>query len=75
VTRDQRVVDAPLEVQSLVIVPLKFGDQIIGTLELEHHKKHCYRRQDIVTITTFANQLVRPCITDLRRPSSRRWSA
>ncbi|HET9386882.1 MAG TPA: methyl-accepting chemotaxis protein [Gemmatimonadales bacterium] len=69
VTRDQRVADAPLEVQSLVIVPLKFGDQVIGTLELEHHKKQCYRRQDILTITTFANQLATAVhITDLRRP-------
>ena len=69
VTRDKRVADAPLEVQSLVIVPLKFGDHVIGTLELEHHKKHCYRRQDILTITTFANQLATAVhITDLRRP-------
>ena len=69
VTRDKRVADAPLEVQSLVIVPLRFGDQIIGTLELEHHKKHCYRRQDILTITTFASQLATAVhITDLRRP-------
>src|SRR5258708_1434591 len=69
VTRDRRVADAPLEVQSLVIVPLKFGDQVIGTLEIEHHKKHCYRRQDIVTITTFASQLATAVhITDLRRP-------
>src|SRR5205814_9423737 len=35
VTRDKRVADAPIEVQSLVIVPLKFGDHAIGTLELE----------------------------------------
>ncbi|MGE5803992.1 MAG: methyl-accepting chemotaxis protein [Gemmatimonadota bacterium] len=69
VTRDKRIADAPLEVQSLVIVPLKFGDHVIGTLELEHHKKHCYRRQDILTITTFANQLATAVhITDLRRP-------
>jgi len=69
VTRDSRVADAPIEVQSLVIVPLKFGDQVIGTLELEHHKKHCYRRQDILTITTFASQLATAVhITDLRRP-------
>ena len=69
VTRDKRVADAPIEVQSLVIVPLKFGDQVIGTLELEHHKKNSYRRQDIVTITTFANQLATAVhITDLRRP-------
>ncbi len=68
-TRDKRVADAPLVVQSLVIVPLKFGDQVIGTLELEHHKKHCYRRQDILTITTFASQLATAVhITDLRRP-------
>src|SRR5204863_478442 len=57
VTRDKRVADAPIEVQSLVIVPLKFGDHVIGTLELEHHKKNSYRRQDILTITTFAKQL------------------
>ncbi len=69
VTKDKRVADAPLAVQSLVIVPLKFGDQVIGTLELEHHKKHCYRRQDILTITTFASQLATAVhITDLRRP-------
>jgi methyl-accepting chemotaxis protein len=69
VTRDKRVADAPIEVQSLVIVPLKFGDQVIGTLELEHHKKQCYRRQDILTITTFASQLATAVhITDLRRP-------
>ena len=69
VTRDRRVADAPLAVQSLVIVPLKFGDQVIGTLELEHHKKNSYRRQDILTITTFANQLATAVhITDLRRP-------
>ncbi len=69
VTRDKRVADAPIEVQSLVIVPLKFGDQVIGTLEIEHHKKNCYRRQDILTITTFASQLATAVhITDLRRP-------
>jgi methyl-accepting chemotaxis protein len=69
VTRDRRVADAPLEVQSLVMVPLKFGDQVIGTLELEHHKRNSYRRSDILTITTFANQLATAIhITDLRRP-------
>ena len=69
VTRDKRVADAPLEVQSLVIVPLKFGDHVIGTLEIEHHKRNSYRRQDVLTITTFANQLATAVhITDLRRP-------
>ncbi len=69
VTRDKRVADAPEDVQSLVIVPLKFGDQVIGTLELEHHKKRVYRRKDILTISTFANQLATAIhITELRRP-------
>ncbi|HSD32817.1 MAG TPA: methyl-accepting chemotaxis protein, partial [Gemmatimonadales bacterium] len=69
VLRDQRVADLPEYVQSLVLVPLKFGDAVIGTLELEHHKRHAYRRKDIVTIATFANQLATAIhINDLRRP-------
>lgn len=69
VTRDARVADAPLDVQTLVIVPLRFGDAVIGTLELEHHKRRSYRRTDILTITTFASQLATAIhITDLRRP-------
>ena len=69
VTRDRRVADASLEVKSLVMVPLKFGDHVIGTLELEHHKRKAYRQKDVVTITTFANQLATAIhITELRRP-------
>src|SRR5207237_10609552 len=69
VTRDKRIADAPLFVQSLVMVPLKFGDQVIGTLELEHHKRKVYRGKDVITINTFANQLATAIhITELRRP-------
>ncbi|HYK83416.1 MAG TPA: methyl-accepting chemotaxis protein [Gemmatimonadales bacterium] len=69
VTHDARVADAPLYIQSLVIVPLKFGDQVIGTLELEHHKRKVYRPKDVFTIYTFANQLATAIhITELRRP-------
>ncbi len=69
VTRDRRVADASLNVQTLVIVPLRFGDQVIGTLELEHHKRKLYRPKDVVTITTFAAQLATAIhITELRRP-------
>src|SRR5881398_1925549 len=60
---------AALSVQSLIMVPLKFGDQVIGTLELEHHKRKTYRSKDVVTIATFANQLATAIhITELRRP-------
>lgn len=69
VMRDKRVADVPEQVQSLVLVPLRFGDSVIGTLELEHHKRRAYRRKDIVTIATFANQLATAIhINDLRRP-------
>src|SRR2546430_17692214 len=51
------------------MVPLKFGDQVIGTLELEHHKRKTYRAKDVLTINTFANQLATAIhITELRRP-------
>jgi methyl-accepting chemotaxis protein len=69
VSRDPRVADAPEAVQTLVIIPLRFGERTVGTLELEHHKRHSYRASDIVTITTFANQLATAIhIADLRRP-------
>jgi len=69
VMRDKRLADAPLVIQSLVMVPLKFGDQVIGTLELEHHKRKAYRAKDVLTINTFANQLATAIhITELRRP-------
>ncbi len=69
VSRDPRVVDAPEAIQSLVIIPLRFGERTIGTLELEHHKRHSYRPSDIVTVTTFANQLATAIhIAELRRP-------
>src|SRR5207249_104921 len=69
VTRDKRIADAPLVVQSLVMVPLKFGDHVIGTLELEHHKRKVYAGKDVITIATFANQLATAIhITELRRP-------
>lgn len=69
VTRDSRLVNPPEHVLSLVIVPLKFGEQVIGTLELEHHKRRAYRDADVVTIATFGTQLATAIhITDLRRP-------
>ena len=69
VTRDRRVTDATLDVRSLVLVPLRFGDQVIGTLELEHHKRKSYRNKDVQAVATFANQLATAIhITELRRP-------
>jgi methyl-accepting chemotaxis protein len=67
--RDRRVPDPPAGVRSLVIVPLKVGDRVIGTLELEHHKRRSYRKQEILTISTFAGQLATAMhISHLRGP-------
>jgi len=69
VARDRRIADAPSTVQSIVLVPLRFGDRIVGTLELEHHKRHSYRRADLVMVTSLAGQLATAIhITELRRP-------
>jgi methyl-accepting chemotaxis protein len=66
---DRRLADLPDYIQSMVLVPLRFGDAVIGTLELEHHKRRAYRRKDVLTIATFANQLATAIhINDLRRP-------
>src|SRR5256885_15952509 len=69
VTRHKRQADAPRVIRRLVMVPLKFGDQVTGTLELEHHKRKTYRAKDVLSINTFANQLATAIhITELRRP-------
>ncbi|HXV91279.1 MAG TPA: methyl-accepting chemotaxis protein [Gemmatimonadales bacterium] len=69
VSRDRRIADAPPTVQSMVLVPLRFGDRIVGTLELEHHKRHSYRRADVLMVTSLAGQLATAIhITELRRP-------
>lgn len=69
VSRDLRITDAPPSVQSLVLLPLRFGERVLGTLELEHHKRNTYRGSDLVTMTTFANQLATALhIGELRQP-------
>jgi len=48
---------------------LQFGEQVIGTLELEHHKRHAYRRRDLAAMNTLANQVATAMhIAELRRP-------
>jgi len=69
VRQDRRVPDAPAGVQSLMIVPLKIGDRVIGTLELEHHKRRSYGKWEMLTISTFAGQLATAMhISQLRGP-------
>lgn len=54
---------------SLVMVPLEFGDVVLGTLELNHRKRHVYRAKQLTIIHSFATQLATAIhIAELRRP-------
>ncbi len=68
-SKDTRMPMAGAETQSLVILPLRFGTDVIGTLELEHHKRHQYRSRDLAAMATLATQVATAIhIAELRRP-------
>jgi methyl-accepting chemotaxis protein len=67
--RDSRIGTPDPFARSILIAPLKLGEETIGTLELEHHKRHAYRSRDMEAISTFAGQLATAIhISDLRSP-------
>jgi methyl-accepting chemotaxis protein len=68
-SQDERLPMAGADTQSLVILPLRFGADVIGTLELEHHKRHMYRARDLAAMATLAGQVATAIhIAELRRP-------
>ncbi|MFI5235667.1 MAG: methyl-accepting chemotaxis protein, partial [Gemmatimonadales bacterium] len=68
-TRDRRVTDPVLEAQSRLFIPLRFGEDTIGTLELEHHKRRAYGTKEVATVSAFAAQLATAIhLAELRRP-------
>ncbi len=57
------------EVRTVVIHPLRFADQSLGTLELEHHKRYHYGARDLTAISAIASQISTAIhIAELRRP-------
>lgn len=69
VERDTRTLHLPAGVGSLVIQPLVFGNERIGTLELAHRKRHQYGRKELALVATCASRVATAIhITDLRRP-------
>jgi methyl-accepting chemotaxis protein len=67
--RDPRVVSPDPDARSILVVPLRFGNAMIGTLELEHHKARTYGPKELAAASTFASQLATAIhIADLRRP-------
>jgi methyl-accepting chemotaxis protein len=66
---DQRLDAIRSEVESVAVIPLRFGDRNVGLLELEHHKRNAYSLKDVGLIRRFANQLATTLhIHDLRQP-------
>jgi methyl-accepting chemotaxis protein len=69
VRSDDRLGEYSEGVRTLVIHPIRFGDDILGTLEVEHHKRHAYGAKDLVAMTTLAGQMATAIhIAELRRP-------
>ena len=66
---DDRLGEVGDGVRTLVIHPIRFGDDVLGTLELEHHKRHAYGPKDLVAMSTLAGQMATAIhIAELRRP-------
>jgi methyl-accepting chemotaxis protein len=69
VRRDNRVIEPMRDVLTLVIHPIRFGDEVLGVLEMEHHKRHAYGSKDLVAMSTLAGQMATAIhIAELRRP-------
>jgi methyl-accepting chemotaxis protein len=68
-TTDERVLAPIPRATSMLVVPLHLGDEVIGTLELDHHKPHTYSRKALAAALTLGRQLSTILhIADLRAP-------
>ncbi|HJR15584.1 MAG TPA: methyl-accepting chemotaxis protein [Gemmatimonadales bacterium] len=69
VQREDRLGSALSDVRTLVIHPIRFGDEVLGTLEVEHHKRHAYGPKDLLAMSTLSGQIATAFhISELRRP-------
>ncbi|MEO8030228.1 MAG: methyl-accepting chemotaxis protein [Gemmatimonadota bacterium] len=66
---DKRIVSPEPNAVSMLVVPLRFGEEMIGVLELDHHKNREYGNKEVAAAQTFAGQLATAMhIADLRAP-------
>jgi methyl-accepting chemotaxis protein len=69
VRSDPRVRTPIPEVGSLVIYPIRFGEELLGTLEVDHPKRHTYGAKDLTALSTLGAQIATAIhIAELRRP-------
>ena len=67
--RDVRALRLPTDIQSLIIQPLQFGEQYVGTLELNHHKRREYGRHQVALVEACAYRIATAIhIAELRQP-------
>ena len=69
-TRQTRILaHADPDVRTVVCYPLRYANRVIGTLELEHHKRYHYRARDRSALAAIAGQISTAIhIAELRRP-------
>jgi len=66
---DPRVISPMEQVGSLVVHPIRFGGDLLGTVEVDHPKRHAYGPKDLVALNTLGNQIATAIhIAELRRP-------
>ncbi len=66
---EQVLRDPDAAVRTVICYPLRSADQVIGTLELEHHKRFHYRARDRSAMSAIAGQISTAIhIAELRRP-------
>jgi methyl-accepting chemotaxis protein len=66
---DPRTPFAPSDVQTVIVHPVRFGEEILGTLEIDHWKRHVFGPKDVTALSTLAAQVATAIhIAELRRP-------
>lgn len=55
VTSDFRYVEANPNVQSELAVPIKWGDEVVGVLNVDHYSRYAFAEEDQELLTAFAN--------------------
>jgi methyl-accepting chemotaxis protein len=66
---DSRITDPDPDVQCVVIHPLRAGDAVLGTIEIDHFKRNAYHAKDLAALSTIAAQVATAIhIAELRRP-------
>jgi methyl-accepting chemotaxis protein len=69
VRRDPGLGPSSNGVGATIIHPIRFGDDLLGLVEVDHPKRHAYGTKDLVALGTLANQMATAIhIAELRRP-------